>query len=178
MARVFSAVDIEDRKVLEELEHVRDSIDLGFNTVPAGEMHMTLQFFEEVDQDGLEEIKDAMKAVSVSTFGAEIKDIGAFPSKEYIRVIWAGLQAEKINRLYREISSHSIESDNDHEFMPHVTLARVKNISPQKKSKLQKSLEEYRNHDFGELKVKSVKLFESKLTGNGSSYQVIHEVEL
>lgn len=178
MARVFSAVDIENSEVLDELEHVRDSIDLGFNTVPAGKMHVTLQFFEEVDSRQIEEIKEAMDEVSVRPFNAEIAGLGAFPSRDYIRVVWAGAEAKELHQLYREVSSHSIDSNNDHDFTPHITLARVKNISPQKKKKLQKSLEEYSNHDFGTVKVDKVRLFESKLTGQGSKYELIHEAEL
>ncbi len=178
MARVFSAIDIEEPEVLKELEHVRDSIDLGFNTVPKEKMHITLQFFEDVNPEQLREIKEAMDCISVQPFPAEIRGLGVFPSKDYIRVIWAGVESESIHRLYHQVSGHGTESSNNHDFKPHITLARVKNLSPGKKKKLQKSLEEFSEHEFGNLKIDKTRLFESKVTGNNTRYNIIHEKEL
>jgi 2'-5' RNA ligase len=176
--RVFSAVDIENEEILEELERIQEKIDLGFNLVPRDKMHITLQFFEEVDQGQLEEIVEGLKAVSMDPFTAEIKGLGAFPSHDYIRVVWAGAESEKLHQLYEQVSSHGVPESNDHDFSPHVTLARVKDISPGKKRKLQKSLREFSDHGFGTLEVESVKIFESRLTGKGSSYRLLEEKEL
>ncbi|MFB6147690.1 MAG: 2'-5' RNA ligase family protein, partial [Candidatus Nanohaloarchaea archaeon] len=63
-------------------------------------------------------------------------------------------------------------------FQPHVTLARVKEVTPGKKKKLQKSIEEFSDHSFGELEIDSVKLFRSRLTGQGSRYEELHEAKL
>lgn len=176
--RIFSAVNIENEELISELERVRDIIDLGFNTVPGDKMHITLQFFEDLQGVELEEVKDAVEAVSMQPFTAEIRGIGTFPSKDYIRVVWAGAESEKFEELHQQVSSHPIKENNDHDFHPHVTLARVKNVSPSKKRKLQKILEEFSKHRFGTLKVDNVKLFKSQLTSNGSQYELIHEEEL
>lgn len=176
--RVFSAVDIENEEILEELERIQEKIDLGFNLVSRDKMHITLQFFEEVGQEQLEEIESGLETVSTQPFTAEIKGLGAFPSRDYIRVVWAGAESDRLHELYEQVSSHGIPESNDHEFSPHVTLARVRDISPGKKRKLQKSLREFTGHEFGAIEVNSVKLFESRLTGKGSSYRLLQEVEL
>lgn len=176
--RVFSAVDIENEEILEELERIQEKIDLGFNLVPRDKMHITLQFFEEVDQGQLEEIEEGLKSISMDPFAAEIKGLGAFPSHDYIRVVWAGAGPEKLHDLYEQVSAHDIPESSDHEFNPHITLARVRDISPGKKRKLQKSLREFADHEFGMAKVDSVKIFESHLTGKGSSYRLLKEKEL
>lgn len=178
MPQYFSAIDIEDPEILEELERIRDRIDLGFNTVSGDKMHITLQFFKGLDREQLEEVESTMEAVSAPPFTLDIKNLGAFPSNDYIRVIWAGAESDNIQQLYRQVSDHSIESDNNHDFQPHVTLARVKSLSPSKKKKLQKSLKEFEDHYFGTMEVSSVKLFESRLTGKGSRYKLIKEKQL
>ncbi|MFB6190858.1 MAG: RNA 2',3'-cyclic phosphodiesterase [Candidatus Nanohaloarchaea archaeon] len=177
--RIFSAVDIENDEILGELERVREKVDLGFNPVPKDKMHITLQFFEEVDRGQLEAVEHALETISMQPFAAEIRGLGAFPSRDYIRVVWAGAEKQKLGKLYREVSeSHQVPEDSGHDFHPHVTLARVKDVSSSKKRKLQRVLKEFSGHSFGTLEVDSVKLFESRLTGKGSEYRVIREVEL
>ncbi|MFB6147672.1 MAG: RNA 2',3'-cyclic phosphodiesterase, partial [Candidatus Nanohaloarchaea archaeon] len=130
--RVFSAVDIENGELLDELERVRDRLDLGFNTVPGKKMHITLQFFEDLDQAELEKVEEALESIQVEPFTAELAGVGAFPSRDYIRVVWAGAESEKLHDLHAEASRHGIPENNEHEFQPHVTLARVKEVTPGK----------------------------------------------
>lgn len=178
MARVFSAVDIEDEKLLDELADVRDRLDLGFKPVERNKMHITLEFFQDADQEEIETLKKTIRDISMPSFTVKIKGVGAFPSKDYIRVVWAGARSEKMQKLYSEVTDHLVESDNDHEFTPHVTLFRVENISPGKKDRLRKSIREFSDHGFGELEVAGVKLFESRFTDEGSEYSVIERVKL
>ncbi|MFB6213896.1 MAG: RNA 2',3'-cyclic phosphodiesterase [Candidatus Nanohaloarchaea archaeon] len=177
--RIFSAVDIENEELLAELERVREKVDLGFNPVPKDKMHITLQFFEEVDQRQLEAIEKGLGTISTQPFAAEISGVGAFPSEDYIRVVWAGAEKQKLGELYQKVSeSHQVPEDSGHDFHPHVTLARVKDVSSSKMRKLQRVLKEFSGHSFSTLEVDAVKLFESRLTGKGSEYRVIREVEL
>ncbi|MFB6204264.1 MAG: RNA 2',3'-cyclic phosphodiesterase [Candidatus Nanohaloarchaea archaeon] len=178
MARVFSAIDIEDEEVLDELEHVRDRFDLGFNPVPREQIHVTLQFFQDIDGEDLEQVKQAMKDVDTESFEAGARGVGAFPSSDYIRVIWAGIDSPEVFDLYREVSQHEVREDSDHEFKPHATLVRVKNLSSGKKRKLQKQFQEFEDHYFGDFTVDSVKLYESEMTDRGPEYRLIHRREL
>ncbi|MFB6208362.1 MAG: RNA 2',3'-cyclic phosphodiesterase [Candidatus Nanohaloarchaea archaeon] len=178
MARVFSAIDIENEDVLDELEHVRDRFDLGFSPVPRDKMHITLQFFEDLDEDQISRVKQAMEEIDTGSFKAEITGVGAFPSSDYIRVLWAGIESKKVFDLYREVSSHEVPENSEHEFKPHITLLRVKDLSPGKKRKLQKQLKEFEDHEFGSFDVDAVKLYESELGGNGPTYRLLHRREL
>ncbi|MFB6147279.1 MAG: RNA 2',3'-cyclic phosphodiesterase, partial [Candidatus Nanohaloarchaea archaeon] len=104
MARVFSAIDVEDENLLQELAEVRDRLDLGFSTVPGEKMHITLQFFEDIDEDEIEEVKRAMDRIEIDPFEVELKGIGCFPSRDYIRVVWAGLENDrKVQEVYRQV---------------------------------------------------------------------------
>jgi 2'-5' RNA ligase len=178
MARVFSAVDITDEDLLDELTHAQEQLDLGFNSVSREHIHITLQFFEDVDEDEISELKEAIQGIDIEKFSAEVKELGAFPSLDHIRVVWAGFEGGKFQALRHQAGLHGVDHDNDHEFTPHATLVRVKNLSRTKKQKLQKIIREYEDHRFGELEVNSVKLFKSELGPNGPEYTELFEKQL
>jgi 2'-5' RNA ligase len=179
MARVFSAIEIQDEKLLEELTEVRDRMDLGFSPVRKEKMHITLQFFRDINQDEIEELKDTMDGIDVDGFNAEVSGVGCFPSRDYIRVIWAGLNNEqKFHQVYNQLSSHNVDSDNKHDFKPHITLMRVKDIGNNEKRKLQKMIREFEDHYFGEIEVTGVKLFRSDLKQGGSTYKELYSYDL
>ena len=178
MARVFSAIDIEDDKVLRKLKNIRDTLDLDFSPVKPEKMHVTLEFFEDIDQDEIKKIKKAVSNIDLDSFEIKLQGLGAFPSEDFIRVVWAGVESSKIFELQKQAGLHNISTDNKHEFKPHITLIRVDNISQGKKKKLKSMIEEHKDEDFGTVKVDKVKLFESRITGKGSNYRKISEHKL
>lgn len=171
MARVFSAIDIENEKALQRLEHIQEKLDLGFRKTPPEKMHITLEFFRDVDEHEIQELKKAIQNIDHRPFTATAKDIGAFPSENYIRVVWVGLEAHQIFELRKQASTHSITSQERNSYTPHITLLRVDDITPGKKKKLKKSMNSYRNTDITEFKVNKIKLFESRMTGSGTRYR-------
>ncbi len=171
MARVFSAIDIENEKALQRLEHIQEKLNLGFRKTPTEKMHITLEFFKDVNEQEIEELKKAVQNIDHRPFKATVNDIGAFPSEDYIRVVWAGLKAHQIFELRKQASTHSVTSHERNSYTPHITLLRVDNITPRKKKKLKKSMHSYRDTDITEFKVDKVKLFESRMTGNGTRYR-------
>jgi len=178
MARVFSAIDIEDDKVLRKLKNIRDTLDLDFSPVKPEKMHVTLEFFEDIDQDEIKKIKKAVSNIDLDSFEIKLQGLGAFPSEDFIRVVWAGVESSKIFELQKQAGLHNISTDNKHEFKPHITLIRVDNISQGKKKKLKSMIEEHKDEDFGTVKVDKVKLFESRITGKGSNYRKISKHKL
>ena len=173
MARVFSAVDIEDEEVLNQLEKIRDTVDLGFSPVSTEKMHITLEFFEDITGKEISSVQKALDNIEQNRFEMSIEGLGAFPSEDYIRVIWAGVNSGEIFNLQKQSRLHSISSDNRHEFKPHITLMRVEEISEKKKGKLKTAMNEHRDQKFGKINVDCVKLFESKMSPEGSKYREI-----
>lgn len=173
MARVFSAVDIEDDRVLDRLEKIRDTLDLGFSPVNREKMHITLEFFEDISEEEISMVQKALDNIGQESFNMEIEGLGAFPSEDYIRVIWAGINSGKIFDLQKQAGVHSVSSDNRHEFKPHITLMRVEDISRKKKSRLKTAIDQHRDEEIGEVTVDQIKLFESQMTHSGSKYQEI-----
>ena len=178
MARVFSAVDIEDPDILRRIKEVRETMNLGFKPVRREKMHITFQFFEDLNEEELGKVRQAVENINVEPFETEVKDVNVFPSQDYIRVIWAGVEENKFTRLYKQVCSHTVNSDNSHEFKPHITFLRVNRMSKEEKRKVQRMLREYQSHSFGSFKVNNVKLFQSKTGSNGSSYRELYRKEL
>lgn len=178
MVRVFSAVDITDEQLLEELVHAQEQLDLDFNPVKPDQIHITLEFFEDINEEQIEELKTALENVDMEGFSSKVKGLGAFPSLDYIRVVWAGFEGGKFRALHHQVGLHGVKADNDHEFTPHATLVRVKHLSEQKKQKLRRIIREYDNHIFGELEVNSVKLYKSELGSDGPEYTELFEKKL
>lgn len=171
-------MDVENQELLDELERVREILDLGFNPVPREQMHITLEFFKDASEQELDMIKDAIDSADTGSFSTRMNGVGAFPSLDYIRVVWAGVESGRFHELYSEVSSHGVEADSKNDFSPHVTLMRVKDLSSAKKKKLQKAVREFSDHYFGELSVDELKLYESSLGPEGPEYRVIHRREL
>lgn len=178
MVRVFSAVDITDEDLLDELVHAQEQLDLDFNPVNREHIHVTLEFFEDIGESEIGELKNAIENVKVESFSAEVNGLGAFPSLDYIRVVWAGFKGGKFRALRHQVGLHGVDHSNDHEFTPHATLVRVKDLSSKRKQKLKKIIREYEDHKFGDIDVNSVKLFKSELGPNGPEYTKISEKQL
>ncbi|MFB6100837.1 MAG: RNA 2',3'-cyclic phosphodiesterase [Candidatus Nanohalobium sp.] len=176
--RAFTAVDIEDTGIKLELEKLQRKLDFGFNLVKSEKMHITLQFFQEIEDEEAEEIIAAIKETDIEPFKLEIRGAGVFPSKDHLRVVWAGVESEEIYELKEQVSDHSVESSNNHDFHPHVTLARVDSVSARHRKQFRETLEDVEDEVIGKIEVDSVKLFESIRTGNGTEYRELEEVEL
>lgn len=177
MTRVFSAVEIENSEVLDELARVRDLLDHDFRPIPAEKMHVTLQFFPDLNNEEIETVAETLEEASMDEFQMKIRGVGAFPSRDYIRVVWAGIQSSELEKLRRQVTDHRVEDEN-REFHPHVSLFRVENIGKNQKRKLQRSLRDFDDHEFGVSKVSRVNLYRSDIDENGSSYHVIRKKEL
>ncbi|NMJ77338.1 RNA 2',3'-cyclic phosphodiesterase [Nanohaloarchaea archaeon] len=173
MVRAFSAIDVEKEEVLDKLERAQRNLNLGFSTVSTDKMHITLEFFQDIDQKQISRIQQTLENVEIKPFNIELKGIGAFPSEDHIRVIWADVRSEKIYKLHRQSKLYDISSDNKHKFKPHVTLLRVENISPRKKAKLRKTLNDHKETSFGTVKVDKIKMFESSINQESSTYSEI-----
>lgn len=161
MARVFTAVNITDDETLEKLVEIRDTVNLDFTTVPREKMHITLEFFQDIDEQEINEIKSCLENIELNSFRASIQDIGAFPSEDFIRVVWAGVKSHKIYDLRREASTHSVNASDRNSFTPHITLLRVNSINKRKKRHLKKNLNEYRDFFTADFEVDNITLFES-----------------
>ncbi len=163
---VAASVPIELREKLREksAEIAGDGIKL----VEPENMHITLRFLGEISDE--KEIVQRLKDIKFERFRCAVRGIGAFPSQDYIKVIWAGVESNgKLEDLAAKVSSALEGLPGDGRFSAHVTMARVR-----KKVDLKKFIEE-NNDEFGEFEVESFELIKSALSPKGPEYSLIEK---
>jgi len=183
--RLFVSVDLPD----ELTDAVADVQSLFADasgvdpTDPAG-THVTLKFLGETGRQRLPAVEDAVGTAvadaDVDPFTVEYGDLGVFPSREHISVIWVGVRegADELAALHdaveRETTAIGFEPE-DHEFTPHATVARMRHAGG--KERVQAVVIE-EAPDVGAATVDEVRLTESTLTDDGPAYETVTAFEL
>ncbi len=175
MTRAFTAIPLPQQQT-EKLQQIQEQIP-GKKVRPE-KMHITFEFFQDIDEEEIAGIKTFLESLETEPFSTKIQGLGAFPSKNYIRVLWAGIESPEINELFRKASSHDVESDNDHEFRPHVTLSRVNNLMKTEKKDVHQMLQNYSDKTFGTFQASEIILFESEMTSEGAKYRELYRKDL
>lgn len=131
MPRLFTALEIP-RDAAMSLSLLRGGLP-GARWIDVENYHLTLRFIGDVEGHVADEVANALDRVRRSSFSLTLSGVGAFGSKKP-HAVWAGavpspdlnaLQAE-IERICQRIG---IPSD-PRKFTPHVTLARLRDVSP------------------------------------------------
>lgn len=181
--RCFISIDITDDDVRHSLVNVIEELNEfhGVKTVDPEKLHITLLFLGEVNNSDISKIRNtfinATNSVNIGTFTCTISDIGVFPHMNYIKTVWTGAKPrEKFDELHNEYRE-AMNVEDEHDFVPHATLGRVKFVKPNEKSALQSQVEE-RSETFGTFTVKDVRLKKSRLTDSGPIYEDIEVCEL
>jgi 2'-5' RNA ligase len=130
MPRLFTALEIP-RDAALSLSLLRGGLP-GARWIDVENYHLTLRFIGDVEGHIADEIANALDRVRRPCFSLALSGVGAFGSKKP-HAIWAGVTASpdlaalqgEIERICQRIG---VPSD-PRKFMPHVTLARLKNAS-------------------------------------------------
>lgn len=173
--RLFLAIELP-AEIKERLYGLQKEIlSLGFfrgTPVKKEQLHLTLHFFGEVGEEKYKDIVEKLKALKFSSFEVRIQRLGVFPSNNYFRVVWAGIEGAGLEKLQRDVCA--LLGVKNEEFIGHITLFRVKNII--NKNSFLDFLEKHREVRFGSFVLKEVILFESLLKPNGPEYFVREKV--
>lgn len=170
MIRLFVALEIP--------EAIRQRLVLLQGGVPGArwqdteQMHLTLRFVGEVDEDVGHDIDDALAMVRAPSFPLEIAGVGEFGGK-IPRALWAGVRPnEALLHLQRKIETALQRLGlpaEERKFSPHITLARLKNAP---RAKVIEFLTHHALFASGPFPVDRFALFSSELGSNGSVYHV------
>ncbi|MFC7008913.1 RNA 2',3'-cyclic phosphodiesterase [Halalkalicoccus salilacus] len=183
--RLFVSIDVPDAfaEEIAELQAAFAAADGLRFTDPEG-IHVTLKFLGEVDEDRLSELETAIGTAveesDVESFEAEFGGLGVFPSMEYISVVWFGVREGngEMTRLHEAIERQTVElgfEPEDHEFTPHATLARMDHAGG--KELVQRLVRE-RDPTVGRTTIEEVRLTESELGPDGSTYSTVERFSL
>lgn len=181
--RLFIAICLDD-KIKNEISALQKEINiqsLNPKWVPSKDCHITLKFLGQVEKENLPKIIAICKDVlsKYTPFFISFGTLGAFPSLEYPRVIFIGLE-DGYNTIFN--IANSLEDGlfkigfekEKRPFSAHLTIARIK--YPQKT----KALSPYLSKRFIPFKmdVKEIFLIESKLLPSRPIYIPIMQFPL
>ncbi len=180
--RSFISVDIEATEDIRAFIKSIGETGAGLNIVSPEKIHITVKFLGDIEEGLKGEISDKLRNIvgSYQPFRIELKDVGAFPKMDYMKVIWIGVQrnaelSDIAHRVEEELVPLGFTREK-RSFSPHLTVARVK--GGRSKQRLKAVLDDYANHDFGTQKVTKLRLKKSVLKSQGSEYTTLEEFYL
>ncbi len=128
MVRLFVAIELPE-PARERLAGLCNGVP-GARWTPVENLHLTLRFIGEVDEDKAGDIDHALAGVRAPCFDLVFDRIDSFGSKERARSIWAGVAPNPVlDHLHGKIESALVRTGlppEGRKFVPHITLARLK----------------------------------------------------
>jgi len=179
--RCFIAIDLP-KEVKEEINKVQAEIskisDIKMKLVETENLHLTLKFLGEMDDVKVNQIKEALKGLKFKKFEGTLNQIGIFPTPNFIRVLWIGLEPsvlikEMHAKIDEELSKLKIKKEK--QFESHITLSRVRFVKD--KEALIAKLKEIKVPKLL-FNVENFVLKKSTLTLQGPVYEDVEKFEL
>lgn len=127
---------------LEIPENIRDlytsickpmhkSSNLSF--IRRDKMHITLAFFPDLSMGKVQDIKAMLEEINIERFNINCGNIGLFKRKGIPSTIFIKISSETLleynNILHDKLNQINIHYDNRKPFTPHITLARIKEVT-------------------------------------------------
>lgn len=142
--------------------------------------HVTMKFLGSTPEDRLPAVTEACRVVAASHAPASVAltEVGAFPSRNRVRVLWVGLadETDTLTKIAGDLDraceplGYPTES---RAFTPHLTLCRFKIPVP-----LKGGLPEIDTSQLEPFTIGSIQLFRSHLSPKGARYEVLEEFDL
>jgi 2'-5' RNA ligase len=143
-----------------------------------GQLHLTLRFIGEVDENVAHDIDDALGVIRALSFTLELAGVGEFGGKNP-RALWAGVRTnDSLMHLQKKVETALQRiglPPEPRKFSPHVTLARLK--SPPREKVVQ-FLTHHALFASGPIPVGRFVLFSSHMGSDGSVYHAEREYPL
>jgi RNA 2',3'-cyclic 3'-phosphodiesterase len=169
--RTFIAAEIHNEEVLNAITKIQLDFKIKATPVNKQNMHFTLLFLGEIDEDAAEKVKKELSSVSFKPIEAKFTHLGTFPNPRFPRVIWIGIDTvaswqliDLASQVEKKLEPLGFKSDKP--FKPHITIFRIRN----KASNISQTLEKFKVIDLGKEVITELKLKQSILTPNGPIY--------
>jgi RNA 2',3'-cyclic 3'-phosphodiesterase len=143
----------------------------GLRQVAGDQLHLTLAFVGDLDQEALQRLHEKLAAITVPAFLLPVAGVGTF-GKPRPTTVWVGVGKghPHLFALHKRVHDAMFAAGLQPElraFRPHVTLARTSDVSAE-------SLRPFlRSHETAELclvQVSGFSLFSSALSHEGAEY--------
>jgi 2'-5' RNA ligase len=161
----------------------RSRVRLDARWVPPENLHITLWFIGEVNEERAAQVRAALDApFTTREFDLVLAGCGAFPPSGSPRVFWIGVHAgaESLSALHGEVAARLLALGFEAERRPysaHLTIARVKDASRGSSAAVRRALSATAA-DLGRVHVNAVTLFRSHPSPKGSTYEPLARVPL
>ena len=175
--RVFIAVEISNADILKKIQRFQENLQIDVKPTKINQIHFTIQFLGEIDEEKCEKVKDLLRTITFSQFNLSLKEVGGFPNLKNPRIIWIGTDkkgAEKLIKITNEIEMKltPLGFEKNKKFKPHLTIFRVK----RKISDISVIMKEYEAVEFGVQTISKIKVKRSVLSPNGPEYSDLLEI--
>lgn len=184
MKRIFAAIKINPvDQFVQVYENLKSACSHDkIKWVELYNIHITLKFFGETEENRIEAINELLTKVSKNhfSFSLNIKDIGIFGSSYNPKVIWFGFdRSEKLinlaNDVLNQVETLGFERGRQN-FVPHITIGRIKYLDDKKR--FQETINKLKSVEIQDQKVDQFYLIESKLTTKGPEYNMLKSFPL
>jgi 2'-5' RNA ligase len=151
----------------------------GARWVERDNLHLTLRFIGEVDEDLAEEIHHGLAGLAEPPFTLTLAGLGLFGDRHQARTLWLGVErSEPLSRLAARVDSVVVQAGGQPEprrFNPHVTLARLKDTPS---GRIQDFLAATGRFHEEHVAVERFTLFRSTLGRQGAHYDALEHYPL
>ena len=175
--RLFIAIELPDR-LKRELEWLRTDIQ-GTRWVPPEQLHLTLAFLGEVDEETTGRVIAQLAKIETDAFKLLFSELGCFPDRRRPRVIWIGVKTEpNLLKLAASVRQSVLDAGifmEDRPFSPHITLARLKLPAA---VELGAFLGRQSSITLKPFSVQEFTLFQSRLTSQGAVHSLVRSFPL
>jgi 2'-5' RNA ligase len=151
--------------------------------IPPAHIHLTLKTLGAVGRGLVRPVQDTLRQAlaAIPTFKITAKQIGAFPSGQSPRLLYAQVtQGEEPLMALREVVEAALEglgvARDRKPFLPYVTLGRV--LTPTQPIDLSGVLRALADLPLGSSEVRDVAIMQSHLTPKGAQHQVLSRAHL
>jgi len=168
--RLFVAIDVP-ADLRQRMSGLSRGIP-GANWVPEENIHITLRFIGEVFEHAAEDIVHALAEIDADPFDVAISGAGHFETGNKVRALWLGVERnDALIHLRDRVESALVRCGirpEGRRFKPHVTLARLKDVAPEKARGWLQANTLFKAMPF---RVDRFVLYSSFVTRNGSLYR-------
>jgi RNA 2',3'-cyclic 3'-phosphodiesterase len=179
--RTFIAIEMPD-EVKAKLMHVSENIEswrlIKGNFVNKDNFHLTLKFLGEISEQDVEKVKKKLSEMKLKKFSVKLEGIGSFPTEDYIKILFAKMHTNEIEKLAENVNSELDKIGFPKEkqgFQGHLTLARVNGIKDKNLLKEKLSSLSFKALEFD---VEKLTLFKSELTPRGPIYKKLASFDM
>jgi 2'-5' RNA ligase len=175
--RLFIAIELPAELKIK-LGQLRTDIP-GVRWVPPEQIHLTLAFLGDVDEETVERLTTHLADIRASAFKLSCGSIGCFPGRQQPRVVWIGVTPEPgLLKLAAAVQQSALYAGIPLEvrpFSPHLTLARLKLPAS---AGLRAFLDRQSRLSFKPFAVHEFTLFQSRLTSQGAVHSPVRNFPL